>query len=72
MKFAELLRAYRIRSGLTQKEMANTLDVPLSTYRLWEYGSTLPKMDTWTQISYYFDTDVTDAYITERTSKYQQ
>lgn len=32
------LRALRLKRGLTMKQVAETAQIPLSTYREWEYG----------------------------------
>lgn len=36
--FAQRITKPRISLGLTQKELASALGVPLSTYKEWEYG----------------------------------
>ena len=36
--FAQRITKRRISLGLTQKELASALGVPLSTYKEWEYG----------------------------------
>ena len=38
------LKAARVNAGLTQQEVANELDVALSTVRNWENGTTMPKL----------------------------
>lgn len=38
------LKAARVNAGLTQQEVANQLDVALSTVRNWENGTTTPKL----------------------------
>ena len=37
-KFNKRLKTLRTMKGLTMKEVAQATDVPLSTYREWEYG----------------------------------
>jgi len=36
--FGERLRKLRTQKGLSQKQVADLIDVPKSTYRDWEYG----------------------------------
>lgn len=36
--FAKRITQLRIKRGLTQKDLAKALSVPLSTYKEWEYG----------------------------------
>lgn len=36
--FAQRITKRRRRLGLTQREVANAVGVPLSTYKEWEYG----------------------------------
>ena len=38
------LKAARVNAGLTQQEVANELNVALSTVRNWETGTTMPKL----------------------------
>lgn len=42
----EVLKAWRVRRGITQKEAAGRLGVPLSTYRYWEQGRSRPAFPT--------------------------
>jgi transcriptional regulator with XRE-family HTH domain len=42
MKIAQKIRQLRLDRKMTLKEMAKYLDVPVSTYRDWEYGRRMP------------------------------
>lgn len=42
----EVLKAWRARRGLTQREAAELLGVPLSTFRRWEQGVSRPVFDS--------------------------
>lgn len=41
MKFNERLKKFRLRAELSQAEVARRVGVSDSTYRAWEYGSTI-------------------------------
>jgi DNA-binding XRE family transcriptional regulator len=45
------LRKLRISLHLCQKEMASKLDVPVHTYRSWEYGKKNPNRLTMPEIN---------------------
>lgn len=42
MKLAQKIRQLRLERKLTLKETAKCLNVPVSTYRDWEYGRKMP------------------------------
>ncbi len=42
----EVLKAWRARRNITQKEAADRLGVPLSTYRRWEQATSRPIFPT--------------------------
>lgn len=42
MKIAKKIRELRIERKMTLKETAKHLEVPVSTYRDWEYGRKIP------------------------------
>lgn len=42
MKLSQQLRSLRQSQGLTMKKVAESVGVPVSTYRDWEYGSKVP------------------------------
>ena len=41
MQLAARLRKLRTANGLTIREVANAIQVPISTYRDWEYGKAI-------------------------------
>ncbi len=41
MKIANRLKKFREEKGLTFKKVAEALDMPVSTYRDWEYGKSI-------------------------------
>jgi len=71
-EFSKTLKEIRIREGLTQKEIAAQLNIPMSTYRLWEYGTSLPHVNKWNKIKYYFDDELNEIYIAERMKKFSK
>ena len=42
MEFKELFRECRIKHFLTQRNMAQKLNVPVSTLKSWEQGTAIP------------------------------
>lgn len=42
LKFHELLKKYRMIKKLTQKEMAEKLEIDYQAYQRWEYGKVIP------------------------------
>ena len=49
--FAKRIAHLRIQRGLTQKEVANSLNVPLSTYKEWEYGRRIQGEDIYVRLA---------------------
>lgn len=45
--FAELLRELRLKEGLTQRDVAESVGVPLATEQGWEHRYSLPKAKNW-------------------------
>lgn len=43
--FAEVLKSWRARAGLTQKEAAEYLHVPHRTLEAWEHGKQAPDQE---------------------------
>lgn len=43
LSFGSILRLLRIKSRHTQREVAEELEVPHTTYKSWEYGKSLPR-----------------------------
>ena len=52
------LKGFRISRGLTQKELANELNVSVGLIGLYETGRRKPSFDRAMQIARYFDTPV--------------
>ena len=44
-EYGRELKKIRIRAGLTQKDMAEIIGVPMNTYKSWEYGTALPNFE---------------------------
>ncbi len=42
MNLSQKIRKYRIDKRMTLKETAKRLEIPVSTYRDWEYGRKIP------------------------------
>ncbi len=40
--FSQVLKEIRLQNRMTQKELARRLDIPVSTYRGYEYGNKFP------------------------------
>ena len=60
MTFAERLKGYREKAGLSQTEVAARLNVPLSTYHSYEKKDTLPNVDMLLRMSYSLGCTVND------------
>ncbi len=60
MTFAERLKGYREKAGLSQTEVAARLNVPLSTYHSYEKKGTLPNVDMLLRMSYSLGCTVND------------
>ena len=50
MEFKELFRECRIKHFLTQRNMAQKLNVPVSTLKSWEQGTGIPNYENWLKI----------------------
>ena len=44
-EFAQRLRAWRKKAGMTQEELANLVSVSLRTVHRWEFGERTPRME---------------------------
>lgn len=53
-EFKEVLKGLRIENNLTQKEIANIIDVSERTYSRYETGDREPKIDTLIKIAEYY------------------
>lgn len=49
--FAQRIIKQRLNLGLTQKEVAQALKIPLSTYKEWEYGRRVQGEDVYVKLS---------------------
>lgn len=58
MKLAQKIRKLRLERKMTLKETAKYLEVPVSTYRDWEYGRKMPA-DAILKLSEAFDVPMT-------------
>lgn len=52
------IKELRQGTGKQQKEVANELHIPVSTYAGYERGEREPKLDVWKKLAGYFDVDV--------------
>ena len=50
MEFKELFRECRIKHFLTQRNMAQKLNVPVSTLKSQEQGTAIPNYENWLKI----------------------
>lgn len=55
-----ILSDIRKKKGVTQRDLAEALGVPLSTYRAWEYGINDPKSDNLVKLADFLDVTVDD------------
>ena len=53
-EFKDVLKGLRIENNLTQKEIANIIDVSERTYSRYETGDREPKIDTLIKIAEYY------------------
>lgn len=51
IKIGERIKNMRIETGMTQKEFANKLDIPVSTYSNYENGNRVPNNETLNKIA---------------------
>jgi len=65
MAFGDKLKAIRLQAGLTQKNLADNLNVTKRTIQKYEAGITFPNSDKLTQISKFFGVSI-DSLITEQ------
>ena len=54
MEFDNNLKELRIKSGLTQEQLAEKLNVNLRTYQGWEIGKSRPNYETLEKIINFF------------------
>ena len=58
MKFKENFKNYRIEKGITQKEIANSLNTTLKTISHWETGYTEPSISQLVEIAKFFNVSI--------------
>lgn len=61
-KIGELLAMYRKKLELTQREVAEALNVDRSTYTCYEIGKTEPNIETITKLAKIFNVSVVDLF----------
>ena len=54
-KFCDRVKALRQEKGLTQKELAELLELKLRTYRTYEYGESYPSVPGLLALADFFD-----------------
>lgn len=52
------LRNERLTRGLTQNEISCQIGIPLKTWRLYEYGKSVPTLERYVRLSEYFNWDM--------------
>lgn len=65
MTTGELIKYFRQKRGLTQKELAEELGVPYQSIYQWESGRRIPKIDTVAKIASVLDRKIGDFYLTD-------
>ena len=63
MKFKENFKNYRIEKGITQKEIANSLNTTLKTISHWETGYTEPSISQLVEIAKFFNVSIDELVI---------
>ncbi|MDE5649310.1 MAG: helix-turn-helix domain-containing protein [Oscillospiraceae bacterium] len=58
MKFSEKVRKLRIRSGLSQEELSEKLDVSRQTISKWEAGNSFPEIEKLISMSDFFQVSI--------------
>lgn len=58
MKFSEKIRKLRIRSGLSQEELSEKLDVSRQTISKWEAGGSFPEIEKLISLSDFFQVSI--------------
>lgn len=66
MRFCERLRYLRESRGLTQKDIANEIDIGLHTYQRYEYGEREPQLSTLVALADFYDLSLDELVGRER------
>ena len=69
MRFCERLRYLRESKGLTQKDIANGIDIGLHTYQRYEYGEREPQLSTLVALADFYDLSLDELVGRERKRK---
>lgn len=69
MRFCERLRYLRESKGLTQKDIANEIDIGLHTYQRYEYGEREPQLSTMVALADFYDLSLDELVGRERKRK---
>lgn len=69
MRFCERLRYLRESKGLTQKDIANEIDIGLHTYQRYEYGEREPQLSTLVALADFYDLSLDELVGRERKRK---
>lgn len=56
--FAKRITNLRLKNGLTQRQVAESLGVPLSTYKEWEYGRKIQGEEYYVKMSEVFSVNI--------------
>jgi transcriptional regulator with XRE-family HTH domain len=56
--FAKRITNLRLKNGLTQRQVAESLGVPLSTYKEWEYGRKIQGEEFYVKMSEVFSVNI--------------
>jgi DNA-binding XRE family transcriptional regulator len=68
-KFSAKLKELRVELFFTQQEMATHAQIPLSTYKYWEYGYCLPNGKHFVLLKKFFEELKVDTFALEQAYK---
>ena len=69
--FAKRITNLRLKNGLTQRQVAEALGVPLSTYKEWEYGRKIQGEEYYVKMSEIFQVNLRTLLTGEQTQEQQ-
>lgn len=69
--FAKRITNLRLKNGLTQRQVAEALGVPLSTYKEWEYGRKIQGEEYYVKMSEVFQVNLRTLLTGEQTQEQQ-